>query len=158
MGPKSGASRLRAAMTSSGLTSGAEWAVMRFSEVSSIASDSTALRASNSRSPFFVMRVTGTEDAAKNWPTARFMAASETPVRSIRQTEPVNTSLSGVGEAEMTSKMSSPAGSAAFNAVCTFSGSQGSASPISRYSASLADPVGTEFAYEMRGCGEKPDE
>src|SRR5215211_4270341 len=100
------------------------------------------------------MRVTGTEDAAKNWPTARFRATSETPTRSIRQTEPVNTSLSGVGEAETTSKMSSPAG----NAACTFFGSQGSASPISRYSASLAAPVGTEFAYEMRGCGEKPDE
>ena len=33
-----------------------------------------------------------------------------------------------------------------------------SASPISRYSASLAAPVGEAFAYEMRGWGEKPDE
>ena len=32
------------------------------------------------------------------------------------------------------------------------------ASPISRYSASLADPVGAAPAYEIRGCGLKPDE
>ena len=37
-------------------------------------------------------------------------------------------------------------------------GSTTSASPISRYSASLADPVGAAPAYEMRGCGLKPDE
>ena len=37
-------------------------------------------------------------------------------------------------------------------------GSTTSASPISRYSASLAAPVGDAPAYEMRGCGLKPDE
>jgi hypothetical protein len=30
--------------------------------------------------------------------------------------------------------------------------------PISRYSASLAAPVGDAFAYEIFGCGVNPDE
>ena len=31
-------------------------------------------------------------------------------------------------------------------------------SPSSRYSASLAAPVGAAPTYEIRGCGENPDE
>src|SRR4029453_334391 len=40
----------------------------------------------------------------------------------------------------------------------TLTGSHTAANPISRYSASLAAPVGAAFAYEIRGCGENPDE
>ena len=47
---------------------------------------------------------------------------------------------------------------AASSAARTCSGSQAAVSPISRNSASLAAPVGAAFAYEIRGCGEKPDE
>jgi hypothetical protein len=38
------------------------------------------------------------------------------------------------------------------------SGLQAAARPISRYSASLAAPVGEALGYEIRGWGEKPDE
>ena len=40
----------------------------------------------------------------------------------------------------------------------TCSGSHGAVSPISQYSASLAAPVAQALAYEMRGCGENPEE
>ena len=62
-------------------------------------------------------------------------------------------SASAPGRATTTSTMSRPSGSAESSAARTSSGSHGRVMPISRYSASLAAPVGDALAYEILGCG-----
>ena len=47
-------------------------------------------------------------------------------------------------------------GQSGIEAARTASGSQAAVKPISAYSASLAAPVGAEFAYEIFGCGLNP--
>ena len=62
------------------------------------------------------------------------------------------------GLASTTSRTSSPSGRERSRSSARRAGSTVSARPISRYSASLAAPVGDAPAYEMRGCGLKPEE
>ena len=80
------------------------------------------------------------------------------PSVSIRQRLSVSRSASDPPGDSATCTTSSPSGSASLRDACTAVGSSRSASPISRYSASLAEPVGAAPAYEIRGWGWKPDE
>ncbi len=60
--------------------------------------------------------------------------------------------------ASTASTMSSPAGIDSSSRALSRSGSRGSVSAISRYSASLPVPVGAALAYDTFGCGVKPAE
>ena len=62
------------------------------------------------------------------------------------------------GRSRPHSSTSRPGGNAASSASRSRSTSTGAASPISRYSASLATPVGAAPTYDTLGCGLKPAE
>jgi hypothetical protein len=155
------------ARTSSGRTDGVPWRTTN----SSIAHNwsptcpdaaerlTTAVRQSKDRRPFLVIRSTWMESAARNDRTADPASAGSTPGSAIRHDPASSRSANACpGLAGTTSTTSSPSGSAASRRCLISAGSQASRSPISRYSASLAAPVGEAPAYEMRGCGEKPEE
>lgn len=155
------------ARTSSGRTDGVPWRTTNSSIAhnwSSTCPDAaerltTAARQSNDRRPFLVIRSTWTELAARNDWTADRAPAGSSPGNTIRHDPASSRSANACpGVAGTTSSTSSPAGSAASRRCITSAGSQATLSPISRYSASLAAPVAEAPAYEMRGCGEKPDE
>src|SRR5262249_7386489 len=63
-----------------------------------------------------------------------------------------------LASASTTSTTSIPSGKAASSRRRTSSGSQSRVTANSRYSASLADPVGAPPEYEILGCGENPAE
>ena len=89
------------------------------------------------------------------------MAASSSPVApgiSMHHRDASSRSANVPGVAGTTATMSSPGGSAASSPSRTASGSHSRVSPISRNSASLAAPVGAALAYEIFGCGVKPEE
>jgi hypothetical protein len=155
------------ARTSSGRTAGVSWRTT----ISSIAHNcpstcfdaavrlTTAPRQSKDRRPFLVMRSTWMGSVARKDRTADWASVTATPGSSIRQQPASSWSAKAVpGVACTTSSTSSPAGSAESRRCRTSAGSQVSRSPISRYSASLAAPVAEAPAYEMRGCGEYPEE
>ena len=122
-------------------------------------SDTTAARRRRSRSPFLVIRSTSTSSAARNAATARgaLLAASagsvDAPPAGL---QPVGERAAGRRPRPRARR--GPSGSASSRCAWTAAGSTTSASAISRYSASLADPVGAAPAYEIRGCGLKPEE
>jgi len=104
------------------------------------------------------MRSTSTSSASSRAATADSIAPGSTPVTSIRHVDAVNNSANGTFVAGTTASTSMPGGSAALSESLTASGSHSVDSPSSRYSASVAAPVGDALAYEMRGWGEKPEE
>ena len=119
----------------------------------------TGVRASSSRTPSFMRRVTGTDGADTNASTAacstsRGTCGSRTPhddasTRSGR--------LVPIG-ASTTSTTSMPAGRLSSSAACSRPRSTRSATEISTYSASLATPVGAAPTQLIFGWGEKPAE
>ena len=102
--------------------------------------------------------MTSTASLPRNVASAAATRAGSAPGSRTDQCEPVRRSASAPVGATHTSTTSRPVGRAASSASRTRSGSQGVVSPISQYSASLAAPVAQAFAYEIRGCGEKPEE
>lgn len=116
----------------------------------------TAARASKVRRPCLVIRSTWISSAAVNAATARSSTTGSTSGSSIRQWDASIRSGRLPPVASTASSTSSPGESAASRASRNCSGSTGSRRPISRYSASLATPVGAAEAYEILGCGVKP--
>ena len=104
---------------------------------------STAARASNVRSPDFVIRVTSTASAREKGtrPQPRRRTARRRAARSPSDW-PRAGRRAPIPDASTTSSTSRPGGRLSSSAIRSRSGSHGSASPISKYSASLAAPVG----------------
>src|SRR5579859_1211406 len=120
----------------------------------------TAARASTRRKPLLVSRSTTALGAVRNaWHAAR-AAAGLTPGQATTQPDASSRAdvLAQLPGASTTSITSIPSGSAALSARPTSAGAQRQVSEMSRYSASLAAPVGAPPAYEIFGCGEKPAE
>ena len=117
----------------------------------------TAARQSKVRSPFFIIRSTSTSSAARNVRTAPRppRAPSRDPGAPDAGLEQVRERASG-GHHDLEDV--EPGGQRLVERGVHLRGVGLLASPISRYSASLAAPVGDAPAYEIRGCGLKPEE
>ena len=102
----------------------------------------TGTRASSCRRPSFMTRSTGTDSSARKPSTARWASSGDTVGSSTRQIEAAIRSGNEPPRASTTSSTSSPGGNDSSRAFRTASGSQCSITAISRYSASLAVPVG----------------
>ena len=123
----------------------------------STASDTTPALASSRRTPLLVRRSTSAFGRRGSARTAASASCGCTPGSSTCQTE-ASSRAAGATARSAASITSIPSGRAASSATLTSSGSRWAASPISRYSASLAAPVGAPPGYEIFGCGEKPAE
>jgi hypothetical protein len=118
----------------------------------------TAALASSSLLPLLVSRSTMTEGAARKTPTAERAALAVTPGRSTSHCEASSPGLADLASTSTTSITSIPSGRAASSSRPRWAGSRRQVSEISKYSASLADPVGAPPEYEILGCGENPAE
>ena len=160
--PSPGSTRASAVSTSSGRTSGVWWAssMSQRDRVRRVRSDARRRGRRSSRSPFFVIRSTGDRLLAAR---KRGDGAPASPARrrrppSTRHRDPVSRSASAPGGARRPSTTSSP------SRQCRV---QGGAHPLGVATARSARSPGTPprwprrsataFAYEMRGCGEKPE-
>ena len=107
----------------------------------------SAPRTSKSRNPDFVIRCTTQVDEASSSSTADDTAAGSVLCGTCTvHAEAVSTSVHATRSDSTTSSTSMPVGISALRASFTFSGSHTSHSAISRYSASLAAPVGDALA------------
>src|SRR5580658_5408023 len=129
----------------------------RWSLRSSTAISTTAVRASSCRTPLSVRRSTGACDRARKPDTAWAAASGRTPGRTTRHSEACASPAEPFASS-VTSSTSIPSGSIASSCSRTWSATRGLVSPMVRYSASLATPVGAPPAYEIFGCGVNPAE
>ena len=104
-----------------------------------------------------LIRWTVTSGAARKAATSASTSATA-PGTSRRQRLATSRSARLPPGDSTTSTMSRPSGSASASEAWIVAGSTTSARASSRYSASLADPVGAAPAYEIRGCGLNPEE
>ena len=118
----------------------------------------TAARLSNRRIPLLVRRSTSASAAAMNTAAARSASSGVTPGSTTSHAEASSRSASGALAVSTTSITSIPSGSALPSLLSTSAGSRLPVRAISRYSASLAAPVGAPPMYEIFGCGENPAE
>ena len=105
-----------------------------------------ALRTSNERMPFFVMRSTVCVSCASSAVTASASTPGWAPAIDTTHSDAWSRSPSGAFTASATSSTTKPCGSTSFSASITLTGLHTSLRPSSTYSASEAADVGAAFA------------